>query len=284
MKLAALYCVKNEEEFLPLSVASVSPFVDEVVIINNRSTDRTMELAKSIPHHKVKLVDIDSDFDEKCEYNMRNESLKHVSDDIDWLVVLDADQLLSDGWRNEIATMLEKPTAQAVGIRYDHLVGSYNHMDLGLYNKQANQKADPVWIFFKRTPHLQCRPAAEVCNWAKPQHHASFERSCTGGLSKHTSVGLFHYGFAKRNMMEMSLYRIHRGDYGHEDSIKAEKSKELLESGNPFKFVGPVKEVGYLPKQVPSVIRPMLGKYKLELDEQGHILKRTIAATGELAQ
>jgi glycosyltransferase involved in cell wall biosynthesis len=297
MKLAALYCVKNEEEFLPFSVATVVPYVDEVVIINNRSTDRTMEVAGLLPDKRVnleynsieeiryKLVNIDSDFDEKCEFNMRNESLKHVSNDIDWLVVLDADQLLSDGWRDAIDPILKNPKAEAIAAIYVHLVGSYQHMDKGLYQRTAKGDTPITWAFFRRTPHLECRPASEVCGWAKPQHHASFERSCKSGSTfRCPGVSLFHYGFAKRNMMEMTLYRIHRGDYGHEDETKSRMSAELKSSGNPFSIVGPVHPVNYLPKQVPTVMRPLLDRYTLELDKDGNILKRTITATGELAQ
>lgn len=291
MKIAALYCVKNEEEFLPLSLETVAPHVDEVIVIDNGSNENMRGV-----HHQalgrytnLQLVDIKGDFDEKCEFNVRNESLKYVRKDIDWILALDADQLMSDGWKKNIMPWLKQPQLNCVAVNYEHFVGSYEHIDKAFWEKQHKLAEHPqvslfVWCFFRNRPDLRSRPAAEVCSWAKPQHHASFERSMRGGFWKCEDVTLFHYGFSKRNMMEMSAYRIHRGDYGHEPERKAQVTKELLESGNPFKFVGPVHAVDYGPDKVPSVMRDKWGYYSLKLDEQGFIQERRIASTGELAQ
>jgi hypothetical protein len=289
MKICALYCVKNEIEFLPLSLATVLPFVDSVVIVNNRSTDGTVEFVNSLGDPKVQFFHMDTDFDEKCEFNVRNESLKFVPSDTDWILALDADQLLSDGWAQYARSILTDKTINCAAVNYEHFVGSYEHIDKSFWEKQHKLAEHPqvslwVWTFFRNTPQLRSRPAAEVCSWARPQHHASFERSCSSGFVKLHNITLFHYGFSKRNMMEMSAYRIHRGDYGHEPERKAQVTKELLESGNPFKFVGPVHAVDYGSARVPSVMRGKWGHYLLELDEQGFIQSRRIAATGELAQ
>lgn len=283
MTITALYVVRDEMEFLPLSIATIFDGVNEIVIVNNRSVDGTLEYAQTLSKHQgkpvVKVVNMDTIFDESCEFNVRNESLKHCTGD--WILALDGDQLLSDGWREKVVPMLENTNCEAIGVRYEHHVGSYEYVDKGLYEKGVN--ADPIWCFFRRTPHLQCRPAADVCAWAKEQHHASFERSCkSGSLFKTRDITLFHYGFAKRNMMEMSAYRIHRGDYGHDPARKKLLTAELLESGNPFKFIGPVQRVDYGAEFVPSVMRERFGKtYLLELDSAGQIVSRKLA-TGEL--
>jgi hypothetical protein len=197
------------------------------------------------------------------------------------VLALDGDQLLSDGWRGRVDREL-KGNTEAIGVTYEHHVGGYEHVDKGLYQLGQKGKADPIWCFFRMTDHLQCRPASDVCSWAKPFHHASFERSCNRAARVPT-IRLHHYGFSKANMMEMSLYRIHRGDYGHEDSVKAAKSQELIESNNPFKFIGPVHPVDYGTRQMPAAIRSIHNRYTLELDSTGQILKRTITATGALA-
>lgn len=290
MKIALLICAKNEEEFLPLCLATAAPFVQEIVIVNNASTDGTAKvISEAIRQYGAKAVYMADDFDAKCEFNVRNESLKHVSKDMDWILALDADQLLSDGWQGHIRALARQPQVQCIAVNYEHFVGSYEHIDKAFWEKQHGLKEHPqvslwVWTFFRNTPQLRSRPAAEVCSWAKPQHHASFERSLTGGFVKCPQVTLFHYGFSKRNMMEMSAYRIHRGDYGHEPERKAQVTKELRESGNPFKFVGPVHAVDYGPERMPAVLREKWGHYKLEMNEEGFIQSRRISATGELAQ
>lgn len=290
MKIAALYCVKNEEEFLPLSLATVAKYCDEIVLVDNGSTDSTAKICNHAwSKTRTTYMYIPEDFDEKCEYGVRNESLKHVSKDIDWILALDADQLLSDGWREAVEPLLKNKATEAIAFNYEHYVGSYEHIDKAFWEKQHGVAEHPqcslwVWAMFRNRTNLKSRPASEVCSWAKPFHHASFERSLLGPKKQCPEVTLFHYGFSKRNMMEMSAYRIHRGDYGHEPERKAQVTKELLESGNPFKFVGPVHAVDYGPDKVPAVMRDKWGYYSLKLDERGFIQERRIAATGELAK
>lgn len=290
MKIALLICAKNEEEFLPLCLATAAPFVQEVVLVNNASTDGTADICKQAQaQYGAKVVYMPDDFDAKCEFNVRNESLKHVSRDMDWILALDADQLMSDGWKKNIMPWLKQKHLNCIAVNYEHFVGSYEHIDKAFWEKQHGIAEHPqvslwVWCFFRNRPDLRSRPAAEVCSWAKPQHHASFERSMNSGFWKCKDVTLFHYGFSKANMMYMAEYRIHRGDYGHEPERKAQLTKELRDSGNPFKFIGSCHAVDYGPEKVPAVMRPKWGHYSLKLDEQGFIQERRVAASGELAK
>lgn len=292
MKIAALYVVKNEEEFLPLSLETVAPYCDEVIVIDNGSTNEAMQWVYNQAYGRFPnlcRIDIQGDFDKRCEFNVRNESLKHVSKDVDWILALDADQLMSDGWKKNIMPWLKQPQLNCIAVNYEHFVGSYEHIDKAFWEKQHGIAEHPqvslwVWCFFRNRPDLRSRPAAEVCSWAKPQHHASFERSMPGGFWKCKDVTLFHYGFSKANMGYMAEYRINRGDYGHEPERKAQLIKELRESGNPFKFIGPCHAVDYGPEGVPAVMREKWGHYSLKLDEQGFIQERRVATTGELAK
>lgn len=47
IELSAVMIVKNEEEFLAKCLESIRPFVDEIIVIDTGSTDRTVEIAKS---------------------------------------------------------------------------------------------------------------------------------------------------------------------------------------------------------------------------------------------
>ncbi len=58
-RVSALYIVKNEEEYLPFSIQSIHGAVDEIVIVDNGSTDRTPGIARSFP--KVKLLISDAE-------------------------------------------------------------------------------------------------------------------------------------------------------------------------------------------------------------------------------
>lgn len=286
MKISAIYLVKNEEEFLERSVSTVIDQCHEVIIINQKSTDGTLDIARKLAerHKSIQVHDWQEDFDDICEYVARNKSKDLATGD--WLLVLDADQLLSGRWLNYAAPLMRRPEIHAIGFRYEHYVGSYEHIHVSFYEKQKGIKEHPdVPLFetrlFRNVPTLECRPAMEVSNAFRKWHHASFTRGVQGRIVNMPHATIFHYGFSKRNMMELSKYRIHRGDYGHEPETKERFTRELVESNNPFKFIGPVHKVDYGAMAVPICMRPAFGKtYQLELDPAGFILSRTHIPTG----
>lgn len=79
--------VKDEEDRLPRSLASVEGLVDEIVVVDTGSKDRTVELARSkgaCVHHFEWCDDFAA---------ARNESLKHATGD--WILWMDADESLN---------------------------------------------------------------------------------------------------------------------------------------------------------------------------------------------
>ena len=78
--------VKNEEEMLPKCLESVQGFVDEILIIDTGSTDKTVEIAKSYGA-RVEHFEWINDFSAA-----RNFALKQCK--TDYALVLDADEVL----------------------------------------------------------------------------------------------------------------------------------------------------------------------------------------------
>ncbi len=81
--------VKNEEEFLTGCLESVKGVVDEIIIVDTGSTDRTVEIARE---HGAKVYHYEWNDDFAAA---RNESLKHAT--CGWILVLDADERLDAG-------------------------------------------------------------------------------------------------------------------------------------------------------------------------------------------
>ncbi|HAJ61289.1 MAG TPA: glycosyltransferase, partial [Cyanobacteria bacterium UBA8543] len=79
--------VKNEEARLPQTLNSVKGIVDEMVVLDTGSTDRTVEIARKFGA-KVHLFEWCNDFS-----IARNEALKYVQGK--WVLVLDADEVLT---------------------------------------------------------------------------------------------------------------------------------------------------------------------------------------------
>jgi tetratricopeptide (TPR) repeat protein len=78
--------VKNEEATLPLTLASVKDVVDEMVVLDTGSGDRTCEIAREFGARVYRFEWCD-DF-----AAARNECLKYAKGD--WILVLDADEVL----------------------------------------------------------------------------------------------------------------------------------------------------------------------------------------------
>lgn len=84
--LSLAMIVKNEENFLEGCLESVKDIVDEIVIVDTGSTDKTIEIAQKY-NAKIFHFDWIDDF-----AAARNESLKHCTGK--WILYLDADERL----------------------------------------------------------------------------------------------------------------------------------------------------------------------------------------------
>ena len=75
--------VKNEEEYLAKCLSSINDIVDEIIIVDTGSNDKTVEIAKKFGA-KVYYFKWNNNFSEA-----RNESLKYATKD--WILIMDAD-------------------------------------------------------------------------------------------------------------------------------------------------------------------------------------------------
>src|SRR4051794_32141431 len=95
LTLSLCMIVKDEEEMLPRCLAAAKPAVDEIIVVDTGSSDRTVEIAESfgarVIHHEWNGSFSDA----------RNVSLDAASGD--WVIYLDADEVLveedADGLR-----------------------------------------------------------------------------------------------------------------------------------------------------------------------------------------
>ncbi len=73
--ISACYCIKNAEDFLWYSVKSVYDYVDEIILIDDQSTDDTIDIIKSFPQDKITLIRDKFDGNKKRQ---RSEYLKRA--------------------------------------------------------------------------------------------------------------------------------------------------------------------------------------------------------------
>lgn len=95
MTLSLVIIVKNGEKGIEGAIRSASEIVDEIVVVDSGSTDRTVEIAKKYTK-KVFERPFKNDFSE-----LRNFALSKATGD--WILALDADEILSQEASKTIA-------------------------------------------------------------------------------------------------------------------------------------------------------------------------------------
>ena len=109
LSLSLCMIVKNEEHNLERCLASVQGLVDEIILVDTGSSDRTLEIAKA---HGAKI------FYHTWQENFslaRNISLEPASGD--WILYLDADEELEIATRPLIKALLNTTEADAITVR-----------------------------------------------------------------------------------------------------------------------------------------------------------------------
>lgn len=104
-RLSLCMIVKNEERYLQGCLAGAKPFVDEIIIVDTGSTDRTVEIAKAFGA-RLFHEEWRNDF-----ATARNASLRHATGD--WILVLDADERLPADSGKLMRRLLDAPDVAA---------------------------------------------------------------------------------------------------------------------------------------------------------------------------
>jgi len=109
--------VKNEETKLPLCLEQLRRF-SQVMVVDSSSTDNTPAIAKSFQaeYHNFEW---NGKFPKKRNWALRNISIKN-----DWVLFLDADEILTPEFQNELAEKIKNPQINGYWITYlNHFMG-----------------------------------------------------------------------------------------------------------------------------------------------------------------
>jgi len=102
IRLSVAIITKNEEDRLPRTLEAVKDLADEIVVVDSGSTDRTVEIAKRYGA-KVFIEDW------KGYGEQKNSALQKTTGE--WILFLDADEVVSKELKNLIKEKIENPTA-----------------------------------------------------------------------------------------------------------------------------------------------------------------------------
>jgi len=97
MNLVAISCVKNEEDIIETFIRHTATFVDQIVILDNGSTDATLDILNSIKTENIALeLLIDSSIGhfqwKRMNFLMDSYAVNKYAGD--WIIPLDADEFI----------------------------------------------------------------------------------------------------------------------------------------------------------------------------------------------
>lgn len=151
-KLSACLIVKNEASVLSRCLESIRSFVDEIVVVDTGSNDRTIEIALSYGARVYHFTWID-DFSAA-----RNESLRYAGGE--WILYIDADEVIDAANAAKIRQVITREDIMAVTVRQcipqqaDNIATSY----YSEYCRIFRQHPD---IHFEGAIHEQILPSIE---------------------------------------------------------------------------------------------------------------------------
>lgn len=163
MKLSLCMIVKDEEEALPQCLESVQEIVDEIVVVDTGSTDRTIEVAS---HYGARVYSFTWGNDFAAA---RNESLRYVRSE--WVLVLDADEVLQPGAGSRLKQAIEQEDAlvvtllrREVGNHPNSLISRVfrNRPDIRFSRPYHELIDDSVATILNQEPHWQVVELAGV--------------------------------------------------------------------------------------------------------------------------
>lgn len=172
MKLSIAIATYNEQNNLARCLSSVSDMADEIVLVDGGSSDKTLEIAKTY-HAKIIRTD--------------NPPIFHINKQKaldgcrgDWILQLDADEVVPPDLAKEIVTIIKQQTTKNQQLN-GYYIPRKNYF-WGHFMKKGGQYPDYVIRLFRRgkgrfpakSVHEQIAIEGEVGHLTNPMLHYSY--------------------------------------------------------------------------------------------------------------
>ncbi|MFC4767577.1 glycosyltransferase [Effusibacillus consociatus] len=228
-KISAMYYVKNEEEFAPYSILSIYNVVDEIVVVDNGSTDRTRERL--------------SEFDKVCWFEYQTEDFSELANFAlskcrgDWILKIDGDEVFYRDIEEVLPVLTEYDQIDAYTCRFFHL-------NFGLDSMQNVSDDDGR---FQRIFLFQNRPGRKFIN---PLHESLIG---LGPAIADSGLHYVHYGYTKPMEFILDKLKQYASKMGDPYFYEGRTANHLLEQAErtPFPYEHPevikeyIKQKGY---------------------------------------
>ncbi|MGR6546401.1 glycosyltransferase [Paenibacillus tundrae] len=186
-KLTAMLQVRNERgRYLEEVLHNLSDFVDEIVIVDDASTDGTPDICRSYP--KVVRLEVLEQPLFAQEWRLRNVLWQAaVSTSPDWLLSVDADELYGTKAKQTVRELINQEHADWVAFRFYDMWGGRTHY-----------REDELWNLHQRHTASLVRYIPEYPYFYPQQNHhvPRLPLSCMVLPGIHTELKVQHLGWA----------------------------------------------------------------------------------------
>ena len=175
--ISALVLTYNEENIIAKCLDALS-FIDELIVFDSYSHDDTILIAQAKGATVFQRV-----FDNYS--NQRNEALKKVSKKADWILMIDADEIVTPCLQKEIINITKKNTASLYRVRRkDMFEGKWLRYSSGY----------PTWfprlfkngdVFVERAVNEEYKTNGKIGHLKEHLIHYSFNKGLGHWFSKH---------------------------------------------------------------------------------------------------
>ena len=169
-KISVVINAQNVEADLPQALASVRSLADEIVVIDQSSTDKTSEIAKTagakvFSHESVEYVE-----------KVRNFAISKANGN--WILILDPDEEVPQGLAREIQKILKNPKADYYRIPRKNIIFSH-------WMKHAKWWPDYNIRLFKKG----------VVSWNEVIHGVPMTQGVGGEIEDKEELSIIHHNY-----------------------------------------------------------------------------------------
>ncbi len=114
--ISVVVITKNEEDNIAMCLGSVYGWADEIVVVDDESTDKTIALAEKYA---------DKIYHRRMDNEGKHRNWAYAQAKNEWVLSLDADEYASEELKEEITEALKQNTFQAYSIPLKNYIGTY---------------------------------------------------------------------------------------------------------------------------------------------------------------
>src|SRR3989339_1661200 len=226
MKLSLCLAVFNEEKNLHYPMGSAIDLVDEVVIVDGGSTDKTVEIAKSYGK-KVRIINTDNP---PMFHKNKQKAIEAAKGE--WILQLDADEELTEELKKEIQTIIRSNESHKSNLSYSaYQIPRKNWFLTGFLMKGGQYPDYTIRLYKNGVAKFPCKDVHEnvdikgeigylknpLLHYADPdfsRYLMRWDRYTTAEverMSKDTKLNFFNYIIWKPKITFFMMYFRHKG-------------------------------------------------------------------------